>query len=202
MTTNTAPFDMGLDRRPVVVAIAGPNGAGKTTFYYTHLRAAGLRFVNADVLARELHLDPYPAARLAGEIRAELILQGESFVFETVFSDPVGEKLKFLKDAAAAGYNTILCFIGTAGPAISEQRVAMRVSQGGHDVPPEKLTERYPRVLANLKAALRELPNVWVFDNSDLRTPFRLVAVTQSGQFERRHPPTPRWLSPLLPRPS
>jgi predicted ABC-type ATPase len=127
------------------------------------------------------------------------VRQRESFVFETVFSDPVGEKLAFLKNAAQAGYNTILCFIGTAGPEVSEQRVAMRVSQGGHDVPAEKLVQRFPRILANLKAALRDLPNVWVFDNNDLRTPYRLVAIFESGRLVKLQRPVPRWLAPLLP---
>lgn len=103
------------DRRPVIVCVAGPNGAGKTTFYYAHLRAAGLRFVNVDLLARELRIEPYAAARVAAGIRDELFRQRESFVFETVFPDPVGEKLDFLSKAAQVGYTTILCFIGTAG---------------------------------------------------------------------------------------
>ena len=188
-----------LDRRPVIVALAGPNGAGKTTFYYSHLRPAGLRFVNADVLAKELRIEPYAAARMAAGIRDELVNQRESFVFETVFSDPVGEKRTFLRNAAEAGYNTILCYIGTASPEVSEQRVAMRVSQGGHDVPSKKLADRFPRTLANLKAALRELPNVWVFDNNDLRKPFRLVAVVQSGHVVKLRRPVPKWLAPLLP---
>jgi predicted ATPase len=114
---------MEIDRLPVIVALAGPNGAGKTTFYYAHLQSAGLRLVNADVLARELGIDPYAAARVADGIRRELVNQRESFIFETFFSDPVGEKLTFLKDATQAGYNTILCFIGTASSRISEQRV-------------------------------------------------------------------------------
>ena len=194
------PHGMEIDRRPVIVALAGPNGAGKTTFYYAHLQPAGLRFVNADVLARELRIEPYAAARVASAIRRELVNQRESFSFETVFSDPVGEKLAFLKDVAQAGYNTILCFIGTASPRISEQRVAMRVSQGGHDVPAKKLQERFPRILANLKAAFRELPNVWVFDNNDLRTPYRLVAIAQNGRVVKLQRPVPRWLAPLLPK--
>lgn len=193
-------MNLELDKRPVIVALAGPNGAGKTTFYYAHLQPAGLRFVNADVLARELRIEPYAAARIASGIRRELVNQRESFVFETVLSDPVGEKLAFLKEAAQTGYNTILCFIGTASPEVSEQRVAMRVSQGGHDVPAKKLKERFPRILANLKAALRDLPNVWVFDNNDLRTPYRLVAIVQSGRVVRLQRPLPRWLAPLLPR--
>jgi predicted ABC-type ATPase len=86
-----------------MVALAGPNGAGKTTFYHAHLRPAGLRFVNVDVLAQEMHFEACAAARVADAVRQELVRQRESFVFETVFSDPVGEKLAFLKSAAQAG---------------------------------------------------------------------------------------------------
>ena len=183
-----------LDPRPVVVAIAGPNGAGKTTFYFSHLQTAGLRFVNADILARELKADPYSAARVADALRRQLLAQRESFVFETVFSDPVGDKLAFLEEAAAAGYRTILCFIGIADPEVSEQRVAMRVSQGGHDVPTAKLHQRFPRTLANLQLAIRRLPQVWIFDNDDLRAPFRLVAVFEDGVLTRVNRPVPAWL--------
>lgn len=191
-------MDLPLDRRPVIVALAGPNGAGKSTFYRAHLEQAGLRFVNADVLSRELRIGPYEAAKVADSLRRELVRQRESFVFETVFSDPAGDKLAFLKDAAAAGYTAVLCFIGISGPATSEQRVAMRVSQGGHDVPTDKLQTRYPRTLANLRSALREVPHVWVFDNDDLRHPFRLVTVYANGQPVRSQKPIPQWLASVL----
>ena len=188
-----------LDRRPVVVVLAGPNGAGKTTFYHAHLRPAALRFINTDVVARNLGLDAYAAAEAADALRRELVNQGESFVFETVFSDPVGDKLAFLKEAEKNGYNVILCFIGISGPRISEERVAMRVSQGGHDVPPEKLISRYPRTMANLKRAIAELPHVLIFDNGDLRTPFRRVAVFQNGRPTSLIKPLPRWFKSILP---
>lgn len=191
-------MDLPLDRRPVIVALAGPNGAGKSTFYRAHLEEAGLRFVNADVLSRELRIGPYEAAKVADSLRRELVKQRESFVFETVFSDPAGDKLAFLKDAAAAGYTVILCFIGISGPATSEQRVAIRVSQGGHDVPTEKLQTRFPRTLTNLRSALRELPHVWVFDNDDLRHPFRLVTVYANGQPVRSQKPILQWLASVL----
>jgi predicted ABC-type ATPase len=188
-----------LDQRPIVVALAGPNGAGKTTFYHAHLESAGLRLVNADVITRELNMDPYAAAKVAAAIRKALVDQRESFVFETVFSDPVGDKLSFLEHAAQSGYTVLLCFIGISGAAASEERVAMRVSQGGHDVPTEKLIARYPRILSNLKKAMRDLPLVWIFDNEDLRTSFRLVAVCANGHIERLEQPVPEWLQPLLP---
>ena len=187
-----------LDQRPIIVALAGPNGAGKTTFYHAHLERAGLRFVNADVLARELVLEPYAAAKVADALRRELVNQRESFVFETVFSDPAGDKLSFLKETIAAGYTVVLCFIGLSGPKTSEERVAMRVSQGGHDVPTDKLLARYPRTLVNLKSAIREIPYVLVFDNDDLRTPYRRVAVFEHGQLTSRQDPWPRWLTTLM----
>ena len=192
-------MNLPLDRRPVIVALAGSNGAGKTTFYHAHLQAAALRFINADVLAKELDLDPYAAARVAEALRRQLVEQRDSFVFETVFSDPVGDKLSFLKAADEAGYNAVLCFIGISGPDVSEQRVAMRVSQGGHDVPSEKLLARFPRTLTNLTLAIRELPQVWVFDNDDLRSPFRKVAVFENGKPVSLAKSLPKWLKRVLP---
>ena len=188
-----------LARRLIVVALAGANGAGKSTFYRAYLSEAQLRFVNADEIALKLRMDGYAAAKVADAIRRELVSRGESFVFETVFSDPVGDKIDFLKEAERRGYTVVLFFIGTKGAEVSEERVAMRVLKGGHDVPPEKLKERYPRVMANLKRALAELSNVRVYDNSDLRSPYRLVATIEEGHAIELHGETPEWLRPLLP---
>jgi predicted ABC-type ATPase len=188
-----------LNRRPIVVALAGPNGAGKTSFYRAYLKPSGLRFVNADVFALDLQIDAYRAAGLANGLRRQLIEQRASFIFETVFSDPIGDKLEFLKQAERAGYSVALFFIGVAGPGISDQRVAMRVAKGGHDVPADKLTERYPRILRNLQRALAELSNVRVYDNSDLKRPYRLVATREDGQKIKLHGSVPEWLRPLLP---
>ena len=187
-----------LDKRPVIVALAGSNGAGKTTFYHAHLQPSGLRLVDADILARELGMDVYDAAKMAGVLRQRLVDQRESFVFETVFSDPVGDKLAFLKDAMRGGYQVALCFIGIASPETSDQRVAMRVSQGGHDVPLEKLVARFPRTLANLKAAIPALPHVIIFDNDDLNHPFNRVAEFENGKATFLANPLPGWLIPLL----
>ena len=187
-----------LDRRPVVVALAGSNGAGKTTLFETQLRPTGLRFLNADLIARELEVDGYEAARIVTALRTELVAQGESFVFETVFSDPVRDKLEFLRRTARAGYAVVLIFIGIPDAEISQQRVWIRASQGGHDVPAEKLIARFPRTLANLAAAIDELPCVLVFDNSDLRVPFRHVAVFENGRTLRLTEPVPSWLQSVL----
>lgn len=156
-----------------------------------------MRFVNADLLAGELGLDAYQAAGVAARLRQELVAQRESFIFETVFSDPVGDKLAFLKQAARNGYSVVLCFVGIAGPDRSEERVAMRVSQGGHDVPGEKLVSRFPRTMSNLKQAIQELPCVYIFDNDDLREPFRLTAVFRDGREVFISKSIPKWLQGL-----
>lgn len=77
------PFEF-LDRRPIVVALAGSNGAGKSTFYEAFLADSGLRFLNADVLSASLNVSAYEAAELASCLRAGLVAQRESFIFETV----------------------------------------------------------------------------------------------------------------------
>ncbi len=194
----TASWTEYLDRRPIVVAIAGPNGAGKSTFFEAHLKSTGLRFLNADAVARELEVDAYEAARMMAALRSELVNQHESFIFETVFSDPVGDKLSFLKHAAQSGYAVVLCFVGIPDAGTSESRVSMRVSQGGHDVPTEKLIDCFPRTLANLAAALRELPCILVFDNGDLKHPFRRVAAFTNGQAAQLNEPIPAWFKRLL----
>lgn len=192
-------MSLPLDVRPLIVAIAGPNGAGKSTFYQAFIARAGLRLVNADDLARAFELDPYDAAARASELRRIFISHRESFAFETVLSDPVGEKVEFLRDVAATGYNVVFCFIGLAAPDVSEERVAMRVLQGGHDVPTEKLHARFPRSLRNLALAVSLLPHVWVFDNSDLAHPFRRLAVFEDGVLvTKSEDPWPEWFSAVV----
>jgi predicted ABC-type ATPase len=187
-----------LDRCPLIVAIAGPNGAGKSTFYRLYLEKLGLPYLNADDLARELETDTYEAARLAAETRSALVREKRSFIFETVFSDPVGDKLGFLAAAAAQGYAVVVCFIGLANTSLSEARVVQRVLAGGHDVPTEKLEARFPRTLANLRRAIRELPYVAIYDNSDRDRPFHLVASFENGSPVLAHEAVPDWARELV----
>ena len=69
---------------------------------------------------------------------------------------------------------------------------------GGHDVPTEKLEARFPRTLANLRRAVRELPHVLVFDNSDDERPFRAVARFEHGKLVDTNRPLPAWARELV----
>ncbi len=144
-------------------------------------------------------VEPYEAARLADALRRALVWRAERFVFETVLSDPVGDKIAFLEEAAGRGYVVVWSYNGLSGPNQSVERVAMRVSQGGHDVPDDKLRSRFSRSIANLHAAIARLPDVLIYDKSDLNVPYRQLAVFNQGQVRGLQEPLPEWLRPFLP---
>ena len=121
-------------------------------------------------------LSAYAAAESVARVRGELLARGENFVFETVLSDPEGEKIDFLRRAAEErSCAVLLCFIGIDSVATSNERVFIRVTEGGHDVPENKLLARFPRTMANLARAVRVLPRIYVFDNSDDMDSYRFV---------------------------
>lgn len=181
--------------------LAGGNGAGKSTFYQTQLANHGLAFINADRIAEELFPESaethsYDAARIADYMRQQLIENGESFCFETVFSHP--SKIDFLAQAKANDYEIILVFIHLADADLNQARVAQRVGEGGHHVPPEKVESRIPRTLENIKKSLPLCDNVYVLDNSSYDNPFVRVAMIREGKCSLQSTPLPEWASQLL----
>ena len=112
---------------PILIFLAGPNGAGKSTFHRSYLEGLGIPFVNADNIRRKLPTgSPEEAAEAdvaafykAEEFRRTLLDARASFCTETVFSDPGGAKLEFLRQAREADYTVFLIFIGLESAALS-----------------------------------------------------------------------------------
>jgi predicted ABC-type ATPase len=187
---------------PLLIFVAGPNGAGKSTFFAEYLERLGLPYVNADEVARRVRAAE-PAAsredvdrrafREAERLRTALVEAGVSFGTETVFSDPHGAKLRFLQTARKRGFAVFLVFIGLESAALSIARVHQRTRQGGHDVPDAKLRARFPRTLANAKAAIPLVDEAYLLDNSSFDAPYRVVAVYRQGRLVSHHPPLPAW---------
>lgn len=70
-------------------------------------------FVNADVIAKIVK--GFPAADslaqgVADLMRKHLVQQTTSFATETVFSDEVGSKLQYLKDAEELGFRVLFIY--------------------------------------------------------------------------------------------
>lgn len=185
-------------RNRLLVVVAGPNGAGKSTFVDTYLRPTGIRIVNPDEIARALAPDDpgavaYDAAQAAEAVRQDLLARGTTFCMETVFSDPEGAKVAFLRAAQRRGYQVLLVFIGLETDELAIARVTERVAAGGHDVPDEKVRARFPRALKNLASALRFVDHAFLFDNSSATTPFRFAAEYAAGRLRHRSRLRPSW---------
>ncbi len=192
---------MSLLKNKQLWLLAGGNGAGKSTFYNIRLKPLGLPFVNADLLAKQLYSDQpeihsYDAAKVAEKIRMTLLAEGQSFCFETVFSHP--SKIDFIAQAKAMGYEVILVFIHLKSVSLNQARVAQRVSEGGHNVPENKVRDRIPRVLQNIKKALPLCDTCYFLDNSRLDNPFQQVAHIQNGQLLYKAEQIPSWAEIML----
>ena len=137
------------------------------------------------------------AATVAAKIREDLISQGVSFCFETVFSHE--SKIDFLAQAKANGYKIILVYIHLFDSSLNEARVRQRVSEGGHNVPSEKIHSRIPRTMKQIKTALSIVDEARILDNSSKDDPFQQIIVMKSGNYEVIVDPIPEWASDLLP---
>ena len=109
-------------------------------------------------------VNSYTVALVTNFLQNEYIRQGHCFSQETVFSHP--SKLAALAEAKRSGFRTYLYFVATSDSALNVARVENRASQGGHNVPGEKITSRYARSLANVRPALEHLSRAFFFDNS------------------------------------
>lgn len=181
--------------------LVGGNGAGKSTFYRLVLEPLGVPFVNADRLAQLVYPDApeehsYEAARLAEQQRNNLLLSGTSFCFETVYSHP--SKIDFAARAKSLGYQVIMVVIHLEQVELNTARVAQRVSEGGHNVPTDKVIQRIPRMLAQVKASLSLCDQVRVFDNSSAEDPFQPVLTISQGKAQPHRNPLPHWAAALM----
>jgi predicted ABC-type ATPase len=159
--------------KPRLIVVAGPNGSGKTSItqqLLMHEWMDGCVYVNPDFIARDEFGDwnapdaVIQAAQRAAEIREQCLKEGSSLAFETVLSAP--DKLEFIRRAGDAGFFIRLFFVGTDDPSINAKRVAMRVMEGGHDVPIPKIIGRYTKSLAYCSVVAWLVDRTYVYDNS------------------------------------
>ena len=131
----------------------------------------------------QVRINSYVAAILTDWLRNALIQTGQSFTFETVMSSP--DKLDVFRRAQEAGFRTYLYYIATNDPAINIDRVQYRTRTGGHDVPADRITERYHRSLDLLLDAIRLTDRAYVFDNSGAERLW-LAQITAGADLELR----------------
>ena len=194
--------------RPIFHLLAGPNGAGKSTLYRA-LVASGsissqLEFVNAD-LYEQSHLQHITdlqkrseAARDWADSRRDALLTAKvGFVSETVFSHE--SKLALIMQAQAIGFDVVLYVVSLDDPQHLLARVSQRVREGGHNVPAQRILERYPRTMANLKKAVRLADLAFVYDAAELEQGAHLLVAMCEGEKTRSLvTKLPLWAQTLL----
>lgn len=196
---------------PVFYLLAGPNGAGKSTLYRSAV-AEGLIPASAEFINADLHessrlqqvtdlAERSRQARLwADARRAQCLTDGRSFASETVFSHT--SKLDLISAAQRAGFAVVLLVVCVDDPQQLLGRVAQRVREGGHPVPPERILARYPRTVRHLSVAVRRADLALLYDTSvppgEPFQPPRLVARLRAGVIGWQAEPLPGWAHEVL----
>lgn len=154
-----------------IVIIAGPNGAGKTTFAREFLpnEANCPTFVNADLIAAGLspfapELAAFKAGRLMLEEIAAYVKRGESFAFETTLSGL--SYAQMIPVWRLSDYTVELAFLSLPDVEMAIERVAMRVRQGGHNIPENVIRRRYAHGIANFERYKMLVDSWQLYDNS------------------------------------
>ena len=188
--------------KPKLLIVAGPNGSGKTSVtsdILEHQWRQGCIYINPDNIARDVFGDwnsaeaVIKAARQATELREDCLAERASLIFETVLS--VADKVAFVHRAKEAGYFVRLFFIGTDGPEINAARVALRVMDGGHDVPIPKIISRYAKSIAQCAALAPVVDRLYVYDNSVNDAPAKLLFRASNGCLTKRYAEPHDWAS-------
>ncbi|WP_298551929.1 hypothetical protein [uncultured Parabacteroides sp.] len=109
-------------------------------------------------------VNDYFTSFLSDYLRQSLLCSCDKFTFETVMSHP--SKLDFIKSAKEQGFRIYLYFVALNDPEMNKGRVETRVLQGGHDVPADKIVERYERTMNLLLDVIRLSDRAFLFDNS------------------------------------
>ncbi|GAB2566400.1 zeta toxin family protein [Spirosoma areae] len=159
---------------PNLYILAGPNGAGKTTAAYTLLpEVLGVfEFVNADEIARGLspfNVDgvAFEAGRIMLHRIEQLMSHAIDFAIETTLS--TRSYVQTIRRAQKLGYCVSLYYFWIPSADVSKERVAMRVSRGGHNIPLDVIERRYGRSIINLISLYLPLCNyVSIFSNADI----------------------------------
>ena len=166
--------------------IAGANGSGKSTLASELLPIEKLEFINADEIAQEISPTDMESVRIqAGKVALkridELLNSNNSFVIETTLSGK--NHVKTIKRAKELGFNVILIYSYLNNPDFCENRIKVRVLNGGHNIPKEDIIRRFYRSKENFWNIYKYLVDEWsIFYNG---TPeYILVAMYSNNELE------------------
>ena len=197
--------------RPKMYILAGPNGSGKTSALLKQI-PKNVIILNADKFSREIakerlgipddeiqdEVNNSKTLKLAGmrELTArmqECIDQRESFAPETTLDTKGYEK--YIESAKSNGFEVELWYVGTKSPKINIDRVARRVSEGGHNIPPKTVADRYYGSLERLSSYIKLVDRAEIHDNTE--EPRHILSIDH-GKIIEKNEPIPDWIQKIV----
>jgi predicted ABC-type ATPase len=126
-------------------------------------------FVNADNIARGLspfnvESVAFEAGRIMLNRIAELLSECVDFAIETTLS--TRSYVSLVHDAHNKGYKVTLLYVWLESYELAIDRVAKRVSMGGHHIPSDIVKRRYERGIRNLIRLYIPLVDYWIVTNN------------------------------------
>lgn len=178
---------------PTLFIISGCNGAGKTTASYIVLPELlnVKEFVNADEIARGLSpFQPDKVAIEAGKIMLnrinDLLSRRLDFAFETTLSSR--SFVGFINRAKEAGYTVNLIYYWLDSVDLAIERVRVRVSEGGHDIPKDIIIRRYYAGVKNLLTLYLDKVDYWLVIDNSKTEPEVIAEGDRNGRYQIQNP--------------
>lgn len=179
--------------RPILWIIAGPNGSGKSTFYNrTDIEGWGgsVWIINPDLLSLQIEQREGTASAPANGQALDRIMAWldasidayQTIGVETVLSSPKYRVL--VERAQRRGFEVRMIYVLLGSAELQLERVRIRVNEGGHDVPPDKIVARRARSFEQLAWFARHVDRGYIFDNSTSEPKF-LADILPDGRVIR-----------------
>ena len=180
------------------IIFAGVNGAGKSTFYNINRESGNMERINTDEIVRQFGNwsnpnDVLKAGKIAVERISEYFRNGVPFNQETTLCGK--SIIRNIKKAKELGYRIELYFVGLDSAEIAKERIAHRVTIGGHGIPDKDVERRYVESLENFKKVLSMVNVATVYDNTKK---FRQVAVYINGNLYKINEEPPEWFKRVM----
>jgi predicted ABC-type ATPase len=184
--------------------VAGANGAGKSTLTCGARDEFGVEPIDADAIQRQTGMSS-AGAWSEGLRRCRAAMASEkTFLIETTLAGSDASRpstyLALMQEAKARGYHVVLVFIALENADAHVARVADRVAAGMHNIPEERVRERYERSIETAADALRSVDHAILFDNSSVGEPFRPIFEIKNGTIVAQVEDLPTWARRLLRR--
>lgn len=188
---------------PRMFVVAGPPGSGKSSIF--PVSSFAVSCFNADDRAAELNGGSYVG--IPKSVRQAVNREFEAFVFDCIerrtsfaIETTLRSSVTFEQATLAkvVGFATEMRYLALRDFGMHVERVKARADAGGHSASETTLLETYRSSLANLPKAIAEMDDLWVYDNSPVGGPPRLVLESERGVVRFLADDPPSWLITAL----